>query len=745
MATVEQALKLALEHHEAGRLAEAEILYGRVVAVAPGHVQALYLWGMVAHLRGDDNAAVTRLERARRLAPDADAILTLLAAAQQGLGRRDAAEALYRQVLTTEPGHAQAAGALGALLLAAGRPAEALAPLATAMAGAPQAAEHPYARAQALDALGRQTEATADYEATLRLAPGFVPAQAGLGLALDRLSRPDQAAAALERVVRAVPAGHPQASHPQVAAARAALSRIQETRATLLRDQGQPDAAIPVHQQALATLRDGGLAPAPDLWNSLGVSQLAAGRVADAVAAFQAAVDADPRYGEALSNLGNALKAAKRLDEAVDSYRRALALFPRVAEIHTNLGTALAELSRPTEALAAYEEAVRLNPAFIGGWLNVGMGRRGVGDLDGAVEAYGRALALDPSFHRAWTALGAALYDLGRFEDAAQAAEKALALKPDSVEANWNLGLVALLLGRHAQGWPLYEWRRHSRTNPLRTFDVPAWDGAPFPGRTLLVHIEQGLGDMLMIARYLPLVAARGGRLLVETPPDLAALFQGMVQPGRLDLAPTDRPLPPFDLQCPVMSLPGLFRAGIDPIPAGVPYLSVDEGRRTHWRDRLAGGGTLKVALVWAGNPNFTGDRWRSPRLPAFAPVLRVPGVRFFSIQMGDGRRDLEGADLPAGFTDLGPDIADFADTAAILTEADLLISSCTAPVHLAGALGRPVWVVLPQAPDWRWGLGACDSAWYPTARLFRQEGRGDWRAVMRRVAGELTELAGLL
>ncbi|TWB82901.1 Tfp pilus assembly protein PilF [Nitrospirillum amazonense] len=636
MATVEDRLKLALDHHEAGRLAEAELLYGRVVAVAPDHVQALYLWGMAAHERGDDQVALARLERAHYLAPDIPAIALLLATVRQGQGQPDAAEALYRHVLQRESGHAQAADA---------------------------------------------------------------------------------------------------------------LATLQERRAAALLEQGHATDALPLYEQAAAARRGAGLVPSPETWNSLGACLLAGGRTAEAISAFQAAVAADPRYGEALSNLGGALKAAKRLDEAAASYRQALALFPRIPELHTNLGTVLSELQRPAEALAAYEEAVRLNPAFVGGWLNVGMGRRAMDDLHGAVDAYHRALALDSTFHRAWTALGAALYDLGRLEDAAQAAEKALALKPDAVEANWNLALVSLLLGRYAKGWPLYEWRRHSRTTPLRTFDRPDWDGGPFPGRTLLVHIEQGLGDMLMAARYLPLVAARGGRLLVETPPELAALFQGLAHPGRLELAPTDQPLPAFDLQCPVMSLPGLFQAGLAPIPNKLPYLSLDglpgeDHRRARWRDRLRGAmadpGALKVALVWAGNPNFTGDRWRSPRLPAFAPVLRVPGTHVFSIQMGDGRRDLADADLPAAFTDLAPDIKDFADTAAILAEVDLLISSCTAPVHLAGALGRPVWVILPQIPDWRWGMGRTDSDWYPSARLYRQEARGDWRPIMARVAADL-------
>ncbi|TWB38639.1 tetratricopeptide repeat protein [Nitrospirillum pindoramense] len=635
MATVEDTLTLALSHHDAGRLAEAEALYGRVVAMAPDHVQALFLWGAAAHLRGDPGAALPRLERARYLAPKATVITALLAAVHRTMGGRATAETLYREVLAAEPRHGEAAAALAEML---------------------------------------------------------------------------------------------------------------EEGAKALRARGDMAAALSHDEQAVAVLRTAGLSPKPTLWNSLGAGLLAAGRREEAISAFESAVAADPRYGEALSNLGGALKAAKRLDEAAARYRQALALFPKVPELHTNLGTVLAELNQPVEALAAYQEAVRLNPAFVGGWLNVGMGRHAVDDLHGAADAYHRALALDPSFHRAWTALGAVLYELGRFEDAAAAAERALAIHPSGVEANWNLALVSLLLGRFAQGWPLYEWRRHSRTNPLRTFDRPAWEGTPFPGRTLLVHVEQGLGDVLMVARYLPAVAAMGGRVLLETPPELVGLMQDLVEPGRLELAPTDQPLPPFDLQCPIMSLPGLFQAGVTPIPSKVPYLHADDSLRVRWRDRLAQAtarssplrGALKVALVWAGNPNFTGDRWRSPRLPAFAPVLQVPGAHFFSLQMGDGRRDLTTTPLPDAFTDLAPDIQDFADTAAILMEVDLLISSCTAPVHLAGALGRPVWVVLPRSPDWRWGLGRTDSDWYPSARLYRQETRDDWGPVMRQVATDL-------
>ncbi|MEE3623290.1 tetratricopeptide repeat protein [Nitrospirillum sp. BR 11752] len=287
MATVEDTLTLALSHHDAGRLAEAEALYGRVVAMAPDHVQALFLWGAAAHLRGDPGAALPRLERARYLAPTATVITALLAAVHRTLGGRATAETLYREVLAAEPRHGEAAAALAEML---------------------------------------------------------------------------------------------------------------EEEAKALQARGDMAAALSHDEQAVTVLRTAGLSPKPTLWNSLGAGLLAAGRREEAISAFESAVAADPRYGEALSNLGGALKAAKRLDEAAARYRQALALFPKVPELHTNLGTVLAELNQPVEALAAYQEAVRLNPAFVGGWLNVGMGRHAVDDLHGAADAYHRALALDPSF-----------------------------------------------------------------------------------------------------------------------------------------------------------------------------------------------------------------------------------------------------------------------------------------------------------------------------------------------------------
>jgi len=262
--------------------------------------------------------------------------------------------------------------------------------------------------------------------------------------------------------------------------------------------------------------------------------------------------------------------------------------------------------------------------------------------------------------------------------------------------------------------------------------------GEDIAGRTILLYAEQGLGDTLQFVRYAPQVAARGARVLLEVQPPLVSVLSGLQGVERV--IARGEPLPDFDVECPLMSLPRAFGTTLGNVPTA-PYLRPDSQRAAHWRERLRGGEGLKVGLVWAGNPRFPGDRLRSPRLEGLRAVLDVPGVRFFGLQKGPGREDLERVPVPDGFTDLGPEIDDFADTAAIMANLDLVISSCTGPAHLAGALGVPLWVVLPYSPDWRWLTAREDSPWYPTARLFRQSRVGDWADVAERAADALRAL----
>jgi len=296
-----------------------------------------------------------------------------------------------------------------------------------------------------------------------------------------------------------------------------------------------------------------------------------------------------------------------------------------------------------------------------------------------------------------------------------------------------------LVRGDFLQGWEEYEWRWKTKDAafPERNFAQPQWDGSPLEGRTLLLHAEQGLGDAIQFIRYLPLVAQNGGNIVLECQPELQRLFQRMAPD--LPVLAMGQALPAFDVHCPLMSLSRVFSTDLGNIPQTVPYLHADAAEAALWGERLAGlGSSLKVALVWAGNPTNKNDRKRSLKLASLAPLAEVPGVRFISLQKGDATA--EARTLPAGVAliDVAEDLKDFADTAALLANLDLVISVDTAVVHLAGAMGRPVWTLLPFAPDWRWLLGRADSPWYPTMRLFRQPAIGDWDAVIAEVREQL-------
>jgi hypothetical protein len=367
-----------------------------------------------------------------------------------------------------------------------------------------------------------------------------------------------------------------------------------------------------------------------------------------------------------------------------------------------------------------------------------------LGEPAAAIAHYQRALALEPSFADYHMNLGNAQRDLARLPDAVAGYERALALQPELGDAHWNMATALLVGGDFVRGWAAYQkrWQTRRLAAHRRSFAVPPWDGADPAGRTVLVHAEQGMGDVIQFCRYLPLLRARGARtvLLIDGGwRQLAPLLRSLDGVDRLalDLAEAGD----FDLYCPLLDLPLRFGTELATIPAHVPYLAADP-TRTDWRARLAGDGTPRIGIVWAGNRSNTRDRLRSVRLELLLPLLALPGLRWFGLQVGDGRGDLEGRKLPPGFTDLGPELHDFADTAAVLAELDLVISVDTSVAHLAGALGRPVWLLLPTAPDWRWLLERDDSPWYPSARLFRQPAAGDWASVIARVSAALTVLA---
>jgi tetratricopeptide (TPR) repeat protein len=441
-----------------------------------------------------------------------------------------------------------------------------------------------------------------------------------------------------------------------------------------------------------------------------------------------------------------------RHQEAKSGYRTVLQKQPRNLGATFLSGMLALETGDIPGAERLLAKAVRLDPAFVPAQLNLGNAMVAGGRHDQAVGCFERVLMLDPGNGLASYNLANSLQALGCLTEAADRFRTALAwkqanpkveptLSPDDIR--WNLALALLQAGDYEEGWRHYEARWGSQQKSLdRGFRQPLWDGTDLAGRTLLIPVEQGYGDVLQFMRYLPLMPSGNGKIVLEIYRDLLPVLPKLGE--HIQIVFYGDPLPSFDLQCPFGSLPGVFETRVDRIPGPIPYLSAPADRIAPWRariDQAAAGARFKVGLVWAGSPALKGDHWRSPRLAPLLDLLPTGGVHFFGLQMGDGRRDLNRRTLPANFTDLGGEIGDFGDTAAILQSLDLLITSCTSPAHLAGGLNRPCWVLLHAAPDWRWLRGRTDSPWYPSVRLFRQERLGDWRPLIRSVRGALETL----
>jgi tetratricopeptide (TPR) repeat protein len=471
---------------------------------------------------------------------------------------------------------------------------------------------------------------------------------------------------------------------------------------------------------------------------NLGLVQQGARRLEEAVLSYRHAIATHPSYFDAYCNFGVAP------EEALGVYRAVIAMKPDFAMVHCNLGVTLRDLRRLGEAVLAYQQAIAIQPDYQWAYTNLAAVLMDLGDAPAAVAACERAVAIQPDMETAYFNLGSAYKALCRLPEAAAAFRRAIALRDGFVEAHFTLGQTLLLQGELLAGWAEYEWRWKLTDyawlyQAYGAFTQPYWAGQPLAGQTILVYCEQGLGDAIQFVRYIPMLQAQGAAVVLAVHPPLRQLFAGLANVTVINLG--DRALPAFDVHCPLLSLPRLFGTTLETIPATVPYLRAPPAACAVWKGRLARD-RLRVGVVWAGNPTQTGDRLRSPRLAAVMALFDIPDITFVSLQLGPGRDDLRAHRLPAHVHDLGAEITDFTDTAAIMQELDLVISSCTAPLHLAGALGVPVWAMLPFSPHFPWLLDRPDSVWYPTARLYRQEhAASDWSGVISRIAADLVEM----
>jgi Tfp pilus assembly protein PilF len=454
----------------------------------------------------------------------------------------------------------------------------------------------------------------------------------------------------------------------------------------------------------------------PALHNNLGGSILAAqGSVDDAVACFERAVALRPDYTAAHYNLANVLRAKGRFNLAASHYEQVIALVPGCAQAHYDLGNVLGDLGSL-----------------------VGDRRK----LDEAAACYERAIAIQPEYADAHTNLIVTRMDQGRLEDALVCCHRALAVNPDSADAHMCAAHILLLTGDFANGWREYEWRWRVKEAKAHGLMKPMWDGGPLDGRTILLHCEQGLGDSIQFIRYARLVKERGARVLLSCPVALERLFANVV--GVDEIRREGDRLPEYDVHAPLLSLPGLFRTTLNTIPAGVPYLHPDPSRVHVWRDRLAGCSVLRIGIAWRGNRKYENDRNRSLTAVHFAAMLDVPELAVVNIQKDATPAELETLrHIPGTFFNAVPFEHGLHDTAALMVNLDLVVAVDTSLCHLGGALGVPVWTLIPIAPDWRWLLHRDDSPWYPAMRLYRQPSFGDWKSLLDRVRAGILRLYG--
>ena len=638
-------------------------------------------------------------------------------------GEQGGAERLYREILAFDPGHADALNLLGVMAHQLGHHEAAAALIEQAIGRRGGEASFHYNLGAALKSQGKAEAAAASFGRALQLKPDYAEAHNNLGNLHREAGRLDEAAAAFERAL---------ALRPELAEAHNNLGGIVEA-------GGRLDSAAASFRRAVAARPDFVMA-----WCNLGRIQLALGDTEAAAAGYRRALEVKPDCAEAENGLGTVLAKQGRYEEAAPCYRRALALRPDFAEAHYNLALAFEAQGGFVEAIEAHRQAIRYAPRYAEAFNNLGVVLQAEGRFAEAVAAYERALVLRPDDVVTHNNLGTALQSLGRPEAALVRYRRALALDPDYAGARMNMGTCLLLTGALREGFAAFRARWDVPDSPIRMPDLPhpLWQGESLAGRRILVHCEQGLGDSLQFIRYAPLLAAEPARVTVLTPPALVRLFRGI--PG-IEIAAAIPDADAYDCHVPLLCLPRLLGTELATIPAGIPYLAPDPLQVRSWAVQLAAASPRpRIGLVWAGAPRtadpraFAVDRRRSLALAQLAPLAEVANLRFVSLQKGPpaGQTPPPGLDL----LDVTDELEDFADTAALIATLDLVIGVDTSVPHLAGALGKPVWLLSRYDGCWRWLRERTDSPWYPTMRLFRQPAPGDWDSVIREVRRALAD-----
>ncbi len=637
-------------------------------------------------------------------------------------GQFGEAEQICQKIVATKSNFFDAQYVLAVVLASQGKHELALTSYNRALAVQPNHADALSNRGNTLKELQRLEEALASFDRAIALQPKHIGALNNRGVILHLLRRFDEAMASFDRAL---------AVQPDFVDALC-------SRGNTLHALGRFDEALACYDRALAQ-QPGLLAALCNRGNTLRALK----RFDEALASYERAIALRPDFAEAHSNRAITLAELKRYDETLAAFERYLTLRPHDAEGYNNRGVILDEMKRHDEALANYDRALSLRPDYADALYNRGNCLHELGRFAEAIACYDRLLPMRPNDGDMYNNRGKILKELNRYDEALEASGRAVALRPDSIIAHCNEASLRLLAGDFERGWAEYEWRwkKADMAPAKRNFPQPLWlGGEDIAGKTILLHAEQGMGDTVQFCRYATAVAARGARVILEVDPPLVGLMASLAGPSQVVAkgGTMGSALPEFDVHCPLISLPLAMGTRLETIPARTPYLHVSQDLCSEWDARLGAKIRPRIGLAWAGNAKHERDRERSIGLAAFLPLFEVDAT-FVSLHKELRPDDQTVLNTRPDILHFGDALKDYTDTAALISQLDLVISVDTSVAHLAGALAKPVWITLTYVPEWRWLLNREDSPWYPTARLFRQNEAREWGSVVTRVREALS------
>ncbi len=676
----------AYELHHAGRLTAAEELYKKLIEEQPENVDALFLLGTL-HL-------------------------------QQR--KYDTACIFFRKTLTLIPDHVMALCNLGTVLQKSGNLEEAISSYRKAISLKPDYADAHYNLGNALKEHQKLEEAIICYKNAIKLNPSNADLYCYLGNVFKEHGDLDEAIECYRKSSEL---------NPENAGFYCNLGAA-------FQESGALDKAISSYKEAIKLNPNYVMA-----FSNLGSALQESGKPEEAITSYEKAIALNPDYAEAHNNLGASLLEIGKTEEAITCHKRAIELNPDCAEAHNNLGTALMTQNMFSDAITSYSRALLLNPEYAEAHNNLGTALKAQNNFDNAILSHRKAIELKPDYADAYNNLGTVLKESSKPGEAMIYYKQAIELKPDCAQAHLNLAFALLLTKNYKDGFKEYEWRLHLKRGTSESNQKPRWDGSALNGKSILVFTEQGIGDFIQFVRYLPMVKELGGYVIVECPQGLNRLLNNCAGIDAITgISPRGKSSIQFDVQVPLLSLPGIFDVAVDSIQENLSYIKPDPVLVSQWHSKIGHDNNLKVGIVWAGNPEHKNDRNRSCSLDYFAHLTSIRGLTFYSLQKGSASAGADNQLDDMEIINLNSELKDFADTAAAIDNLDMVISVDTSVAHLAGAIGKPVWTLLPFVPDWRWMLERDDSPWYPSMRLFRQTRLDDWAGVFNQVKDALIQ-----